>query len=138
VPTTALQVPKQIKEVIGGKQKNKESSGMGHSMGRVHMQKQDLNTMNLMKFKVCDTVVLPPRSSPHGAASLARRIRKLVPALLPPNLNFVILTPRSRQGTKRKTSAVRRSGGAAAAVGSGGGGEAGANPFRNSLGIQFE
>ena len=25
---------------------------MGHSMGRVHMQKQDLNTMNLMKFKV--------------------------------------------------------------------------------------
>ncbi len=48
-----VQVPKQIKEVIGGKHKNKESSGMGHSMGRVHMQKQDLNTMNLMKFKVC-------------------------------------------------------------------------------------
>jgi hypothetical protein len=47
-----MQVPKQNKEIIGGKHKNKESSGMGHSMGRVHMQKQDLNTMNLMKFKV--------------------------------------------------------------------------------------
>jgi hypothetical protein len=49
---TMLQVPKQNKEIIGGKHKNKEASGMGHSMGRVHMQKQDLNTMNLMKFKV--------------------------------------------------------------------------------------
>jgi hypothetical protein len=47
-----LQVPRQNKEIIGGKQKNRESSGMGHSMGRVHIQKQDLNTMNLMKFKV--------------------------------------------------------------------------------------
>jgi hypothetical protein len=49
---TRLQVPRQNKEIIGGKHKNRESSGMGHSMGRVHMQKQDLNTMNLMKFKV--------------------------------------------------------------------------------------
>ena len=67
---TAPQVPKQIKEVVGGKYKNKESSGMGHSMGRVHMQKQDLNTMNLMKFKVrlplcnfvpnCSPVLSPP------------------------------------------------------------------------------
>jgi len=90
----AMRVPKQTKELIGGKHKNKESSGMGHAMGRVHMQKQDLNTMNLMKFK----------------------------------------------GTKRKTSAVRRSGDAAAAGGGGSSSEggAGANPFRNSLGIQFE
>lgn len=86
----AMRVPKQNKEIIGGKYKNKESSGMGHSMGRVHMQKQDLNTMNLMKFK----------------------------------------------GTKRKTSAVRRSGDAAAR--SDGADASGANPFRNTLGIQFE
>jgi len=56
-----LQVPKQNKEIIGGKHKNRESSGMGHSMGRAHMQKQDLNTMNLMKFKV--TPPLPPFSA---------------------------------------------------------------------------
>ncbi len=57
---TVFQVPKQNKEIIGGKYKNKESSGMGHSMGRVHMQKQDLNTMNLMKFKVPPSVICIP------------------------------------------------------------------------------
>jgi hypothetical protein len=43
------------------------------------------------------------------------------------------------QGTKRKTSAVRRAGDAAAAGGKEGSSDgAGANPFRNTLGIQFE
>ena len=32
---------------------------MGHAMGRVHMQKQDLNTMNLMKFKVSLWISIP-------------------------------------------------------------------------------
>jgi len=34
---------------------------MGHSMGRVHMQKQDLNTMNLMKFKVTHPLPCSPQ-----------------------------------------------------------------------------
>jgi hypothetical protein len=70
----AMQVPKQNKEIIGGKNKNKESSGMGHSMGRVHMQKQDLNTMNLMKFKVPPARPLPAVFSRRFPAVFSRAV----------------------------------------------------------------
>jgi hypothetical protein len=53
-------------------------------------------------------------------------------------MHLYILITRLHQGTKRKTSAVRRSGEAAAGAVKAGSGDAGSNPFRNSLGIQFE
>jgi hypothetical protein len=99
---TTTQVPKQIKEVIGGKHKNKESSGMGHSMGRVHMQKQDLNTMNLMKFKV---------RSPHPT-SVANRPRALpsLPRVLNAFIYFNHVTASGHEAQDVGSAALRRSG----------------------------
>ncbi len=85
--------------------------------------------MNLMKFKVRCRWPCPSF------------IRRCLVSHLQRGLHFffycdnAVLIARLFQGTKRKTSAVRRSGDAAAGGGSDG---AAANPFRNSLGIQFE